>query len=600
MAIPGLNAINTAATPDAESNLPPAQIETTAPKGSNLKGNIPINAADTGELLAKMQEAVNDYENPLAKLSRGLTLGMATARGPSSLAAIQREQNLQEKQMMDYSQTAAAYQAAGKQAERNATNYASKMGLTGGAGAGAAEGAKATPGTYGGVPMDDYIKAQLTGQPDHDTPILEKWLSTKSLEKTKAENNPASLARQPVVILNPNTKQPEVRDVNMFEYWDLKAKGLIKQPSEYYESEGKPAAAPATTSGKAVSTASSLNIPIISGDRDVAKQSELYEKSKQPGYTGAPVAAPGTSQHQLGNAIDTGPITAEQRQQLIDAGFTQPLPKTDPNHWELRPTGNGVLMASNNQGFPDVSSILAQRKIQEEEGTAAAKKRGESGEEKRATFETDIMPSNIAEEKATAQRIQTLVKNNPGITGVLSGEGYAKAIAGQLERGIGNVSVNDLSTAILQTLPTTTNLTMSERNELGTYLARMELKAAKLIKGQGQITEGEREILKHASSSLKDPAEAVYKKAKMLERIADMNAELGDIYGNGSKYPNFRDFVFSKDPRVLDIHKRYQKDLENILNEKVDFRKPVSGTPQKSQHPEDIQAILDRNKAKTK
>jgi hypothetical protein len=237
----------------------------------------------------------------------------------------------------------------------------------------------------------------------------------------------------------------------------------------------------------------------------------------------------------------------------------------------------GVQVASSNQGFPDVAGILAQRKIAEEESTSAAKKRGESGEAMRTEFENDIRPVNIADEKATNQRVQKLVSETPGITGVLAGEGYAKAIAGQLERGIGNVSINDLSTAILQTLPTTTNLTMAQRNELGNYLARMELKAAKLIKGQGQITEGEREILQRASSSLKDPAESIYKKAKMLERIADMNAELGEIYGDGSKYPNFRTFAMSKDPRVIDIHKRYTKDLTDILNEKVDFRKNAPG-----------------------
>lgn len=235
----------------------------------------------------------------------------------------------------------------------------------------------------------------------------------------------------------------------------------------------------------------------------------------------------------------------------------------------------GVQLASNNQGFPDVAGILRQREIEKEEGTAAAKERGKSGEEKRTAFETDIAPTTIIEDKETNKRIQTLVKEDPTITGVLAGPGYAKAIAGQLERGIGNISVNDLSTAILQTLPTTTNLTMAQRNELATYLARMELKAAKLIKGQGQITEGEREILKHASSSTKDPAEAVYKKARMLERIADLNDELSKVYGNGSKFQNFRDF--NTDPRVVAIHQRYQKDLENILNEKVTFGKPAAG-----------------------
>lgn len=89
--------------------------------------------------------------------------------------------------------------------------------------------------------------------------------------------------------------------------------------------------------GNAAATAQSLGIPVISGDRDIKKQTELYNASLQPGYAGPPVAKPGSSQHNFGNAIDVDAkkMTPEIAQTLRDNGFVQPLPKTDPNHWEL-------------------------------------------------------------------------------------------------------------------------------------------------------------------------------------------------------------------------------------------------------------------------
>ena len=89
--------------------------------------------------------------------------------------------------------------------------------------------------------------------------------------------------------------------------------------------------------GTAATKAAQLNVPIISGDRDIVKQTALYNASQQPGYSGPPVARPGTSKHEVGQAVDVDPKTfgPAERAQLIQAGFRQPLPKTDPNHWEL-------------------------------------------------------------------------------------------------------------------------------------------------------------------------------------------------------------------------------------------------------------------------
>lgn len=88
-----------------------------------------------------------------------------------------------------------------------------------------------------------------------------------------------------------------------------------------------------------IQAAKDAGIPVTSGVRDTAKQAQLYAASQQPGYTGPPVAKPGTSDHEKGIAIDTGskPLSMEQKQWLLDHGYTQPLPEKDPMHWVYKP-----------------------------------------------------------------------------------------------------------------------------------------------------------------------------------------------------------------------------------------------------------------------
>ena len=369
-------------------------------------------------------------------------------------------------------------------------------------------------------------------------------------------------------------------------------------------------------------------MPLISGDRDTAKQTALFNASQQPGYKGPPVARPGTSQHEFGNAIDvdSSKLTAEQRDMLTKAGFVQPYPN-DPNHWELSGSkigekltaapadviktkapvsattpirDNAALLASSNRpagGPPDVAAMQRERINVETEEKAAAEQRGKSGEAQRVAFEIDIEPNTVAEMDAMSKRMQKIVKENPEIAGVINKNDYVSAVAGVVQKGIGNFGVADLENAIFKTLPETTQKSIGRRSELITYLARIELQAAKIIKGQGQITEGEREILQRASSSISDPAELIYKKARILERANQKNEELAKIYGSGEKFTNFR--KFAQDPQFQAIMKKFRADLNGIMDEEVSFNKPkVGAKPGKVDHPEDIQEIIKRNKAK--
>jgi hypothetical protein len=80
-------------------------------------------------------------------------------------------------------------------------------------------------------------------------------------------------------------------------------------------------------------------VPITSGWRSPAKQQALWENRHRNRY---PVAPPGTSKHELGLAIDV-PLSFVPHLLAVaaDAGLCQPLPGTDPVHFEWCASGPG-------------------------------------------------------------------------------------------------------------------------------------------------------------------------------------------------------------------------------------------------------------------
>ena len=74
-------------------------------------------------------------------------------------------------------------------------------------------------------------------------------------------------------------------------------------------------------------------VPISSGWRSRAQQAALWARRSTNPY---PVARPGTSMHERGLAIDVpSAFVARLRLVATAAGLCQPLPSTDPVHFEL-------------------------------------------------------------------------------------------------------------------------------------------------------------------------------------------------------------------------------------------------------------------------
>lgn len=242
-------------------------------------------------------------------------------------------------------------------------------------------------------------------------------------------------------------------------------------------------------------------------------------------------------------------------------------------------------------------TTYAETKRQFELETEEAKQDIASGIKRRDEWLAETKLTDLADQRAINRRVVDMVKNNPNITGVFADPGVKNAILNAAQEGLftplGHIAIKNLEDTIFTALAD--NVTdVSERRELASYLARNELKASRLIQGQGQVSNDERDVLRRMSGSIKDPAELIYKRARVMDKRNEFDQATRQLY----EKKGMRSLgTLTKDPQYQALLKAYEKDLDTVYNEKVSFsgaRAKQSGPA--SPHPKDIQDILNRNK----
>ena len=592
------------------------------PKGGlALTDKIALDPTQTDSILANMQRFIDERQGPMNQLMRGLKGAYAVTGGPGSVAAYDREKALEDKDVMDYRQQMGALRAAQAQSAGDAARLTQWEGGAGAGGAGGTGAPAAGGDSLSQLSPEARQRYNLARSPSEKLAIINEDLKTRGTERAKKQFDPGSLELKDVMVYNPISQQEELQKVNSFQYQQLLEAGLIRNPTEWYKTPAK-----ATAAAPAATPAAGDVLPKIQQAVFGTESSSGKADTSKPGVQGA-VGPMQVTQDTWNTFTGRGIIPKEfdinNAEQNKEAGnkileyyykqYNGDVDKTlaayhggegainkdgsiNLDRKDALGTTIGDYIARNKksmgltsapaavapttaarQGPPDVAAMQRERVNVETEEKAAAEARGKSGEDQRKAFEIDIEPNTVADMDAMSKRMQKIVKENPEIAGVINKNDYTSAVAGVVQKGIGNFGVADLENAIFKTLPETTQKSIGRRSELVTYLARVELQAAKIIKGQGQITEGEREILQRASSSISDPAELIYKKARILERANQKNEELAKIYGSGEKFTNFR--KFAQDPQFQNIMKKYRQDLNGIMDEEVSFNKPKqSGT----------------------
>ena len=317
-----------------------------APVTANVKGapfsvgKTNLDPTQTAELLANMQEMIAQKTGGWNQMMSGLKDAAAWAvpgiSGQKQLALASRDEakRAEMQDVFNMRSQMTALKSAQAQAEADAKRAQAFIGGSGGAGAGGAGGAQA--GTFASLPPEDQ-QIILNARPSEQYALLQDALKRQANARLKGTFEAAGNKQETYFV-------PGIGNVpmtpNQFRDLPPEVKTKIQRATidRFGSLPGAAAGAPQVRpQGNAAEIAQGLGIPVISGYRSPEKQQELYTASQQPGYSGPPVAKPGSSQHQQGNAIDVDSrkLTPQMKQTLIDNGFVQPLPKTDPNHWEL-------------------------------------------------------------------------------------------------------------------------------------------------------------------------------------------------------------------------------------------------------------------------
>lgn len=346
-----------------------------------------------------------------------------------------------------------------------------------------------------------------------------------------------------------------------------------------------------TTTGNAAAEVKGAGIPVISGDRSNEKQWQLYDEWVAGGRKGNPVARPGTSKHETGNAVDvdTAKLTADQKKWLADNGYFQPLPGTDPNHWEKRAApaaAPAAPAATTTTTTTTPGAVSGTARSQQVINEAGGKAYAENVEKELAPMAVDVTKAgrSAGDRFTMFSDAEALAKDKEieNMLGLLQTKGITPFVLKRLESGVnagqfGAIGMKDLQKDLAEAGASDAQIAKFLRLEK--HLKRAELEYAQTyLKGQGAVSDAERELVRSAVGSLKDPAKVLQVQMAILrERAAFDNAmNQGFIQYKNKKgrYASFSDFLDTQGQALIAKH---NQDLSNILGVNASIDSPYKG-----------------------
>lgn len=551
-----------------------------------LATNVPVNAG----VLSSMEQL---YQDKLAQ-QQGFMEGMKDAaawwsggiEGPGAgLSRRTREREEQAANLFQLQTQIAQYKAAQEAQKRFEQRRTGELGLGGGK-----PGAASETSAMFGMPAEiRQALANAKTEAEYD-----KIFTEYAKKKAEVEASPEfDVPKIPVVTWNEEKGEWE-RDV-------ISARQLRSNPGKYLDQQGRaippsPAPAPATTTTPAPAPATTTTpapaaapVNYTFDEMTPAQRDAMKTASRAMGLQGDVTERPDAAQlfdkmplekrkavfDSLNRQVASAPATTmtdvsapttgaiTEPTQVAQAAPAAPTPPAAPSQRPPRPTAG---------------QLERQAEIDKQVTIAAEQERLKSDKLERDKFVAEADPTKMSERKIRSERVQQLVLEDPTIVGVLTQPNVKSAIANVIQQGLstpsGSISVQGLSEAIFQTLPST--MSMAKRREIAGYIAQMELDASQVMNGQGQISDSERQILRAAAISIEDPAEVVYKKAKMMQARQETLQKLKDIYGDGAEFTrNFQSF--KNDPRYKKISQEYEDRLRQIAKEEVKIDRSMVG-----------------------
>ena len=556
--------------------------------GLSLQGNIALDPTQTEQILQNMQKIIDERESPLSRIAGGLSKGMATAYGPSALAAFEREKMLQDKETMDYRTQMAAYRAAQSQAAEDAKRYTS---LTPGAapagGVPAAGGVMDPSGIL--IPESQLAREATLRTAAEKLAARQDFLKTYTNEAIKKQNAPAladvvdiyvpgqgnvqmtkGMAEQylnkiPSLKAIVNGQQVPAAQVLRTAPADTAAKVAMPKTEVPLEGLPTPFYAQESSSGKA--DTSKPSVQGAQGPMQVTK--DTFDTYKKKGIIPASYDL-NDPNHALASGIlilnDLHKKHGQDVNKIAAEYFGGPGAINDDGSINVgRPDASGKTVGSyvndirRRMNLPPVDFAAAPATTAT---TTAAAPATRAEYEQQQKEQGDIIASRVKEGEAkrsnvlssreqsietgnALNRIESTLNTPEGVkaVGVFAKPGVISMFGKILQNGIqagnfGAVSFKDLDEAIR--VGGGDQKTIDAAQKLARDFAQMQLNIAKRdLKGQGAVSDNERAIVAKVTGSTANSPEVLKDFVRWNKTRNDFDKSVGDaLQGWEKKHPN--------------------------------------------------------------
>jgi hypothetical protein len=182
--------------------------------------------------------------------------------------------------------------------------------------------------------------------------------------------------------------------------------------------------------------------------------------------------------------------------------------------------------------------------------------------------------------------INNLVTTNPRAFGVLQKPGVVTAVLGALEEGanlgnLGAAGISGMSNAVRKAMPGATQADIDAAQKATREFALMQLNAAKIyLKGQGAVSDAERQLIRELAGSVKNSPEAIRDFLKWNEIRANFDKQNGVAYKEFNKRnPNVSFERYKETPEYERIKAEYEKNIKNFVTSSTTPKADIKSHP---------------------
>ena len=165
------------------------------------------------------------------------------------------------------------------------------------------------------------------------------------------------------------------------------------------------------------------------------------------------------------------------------------------------------------------------------------------------------------------QRLQKAVTESPLVIGVLQSPTLSSAVLSLIDEGvqIGNTTIRlgGLQSAIIKSLPGVKEEDIANLERVLSSLAEIELKYTQLyLKGQGQVTEGERLIVRRLAGTEKSSPLFLKTQAKLIQMRSQFDIDVIDTFRRlKEQNPNTTWTQFQRSPAYREMENDYDRQI---------------------------------------